>query len=214
MTCNTLNLGVLSKIPPSISWSTSLAFLALCAAACLAPAPARCGMPSAEKKVPCAIAAEDRAVYATVLKDADVWKLPVNSESTGAFTLTPHRDEWKRAKGPLGSAAERLVLQASAETRDDFAAKSTSGCYIGVLPQKDLERPSGLESRPDERHPKETYWYGTVNLSRVGFNSEKTEALVYTERSCGPDCGGGDFFLLRKKDGAWTVVAQINLWEL
>jgi hypothetical protein len=165
-------------------------------------------------KVPCDLTAEDHAVYAAVLKDPDVWHLPINAATPGPFTLDQRKDEWKQGHGPLSSTADPLLQQASSETHDDFAAKSTKSCYVGAFRQKDLERPSGIEYRADERPPKESYWYGRIDLSRVGFNSAKTEALVYTESSCGVRCGGGDFFLLRKKDGAWVVVAQINLWEL
>jgi hypothetical protein len=170
-----------------------------------------------DEKVPCDITAEDRAVYAVVLKDPDVWRLPVSAASTAAFTLSARKGEWNRPKRPLGPSGESLRRQAGSETRDDFAAKSTKSCYLGAFSQKDLERGADGEARTDRderRPPKTIYWAGTIALSRVGFNSAKDEALVYTESDCGPGCGGGDFFLLRKAGGVWAIVAQINLWEL
>jgi hypothetical protein len=51
-----------------------------------------------------------------------------------------------------------------------------------------------------ERYPKSGGW---IELSAVGFNSEKTVAVVYAGHHCGLLCGGGSFHVLRKKDGKW-----------
>jgi hypothetical protein len=45
---------------------------------------------------------------------------------------------------------------------------------------------------------------GYVELSAVGFNADKTVAVVYMGHSCGQLCGGGAFHVLQKQDGKWT----------
>lgn len=45
---------------------------------------------------------------------------------------------------------------------------------------------------------------GLIELSAVGFNSDKTVAVVYMGHSCGAMCGGGRFHVLQKKEGKWT----------
>ena len=45
---------------------------------------------------------------------------------------------------------------------------------------------------------------GYIELSAVGFNSDKTMALVYSGHSCGGLCGGGGYFFLKKVNGKWT----------
>ena len=52
----------------------------------------------------------------------------------------------------------------------------------------------------NEQHPNTG---GVIALSAVGFNADKTVAVVYMEHSCGGDCGGGGFHVLQKKDGKW-----------
>jgi hypothetical protein len=47
---------------------------------------------------------------------------------------------------------------------------------------------------------------GYVEMSAVGFNSDKTLALMYAGHSCGGLCGGGGYYLLKKTDGKWTEV--------
>ena len=42
-------------------------------------------------------------------------------------------------------------------------------------------------------------------VSAVGFNSDRTRALVYVGHNCGGLCGGGRYHLLVKKDGQWQV---------
>ena len=51
-----------------------------------------------------------------------------------------------------------------------------------------------------------------ITLSKVGFNSNKTKALVYAASQCGWKCGKGDYFLLNKQNGAWEIVTMINSW--
>lgn len=45
---------------------------------------------------------------------------------------------------------------------------------------------------------------GYLTLSAVGFNPEKTVAVVYMGHFCGPLCGSGWFRILEKKDGGWS----------
>jgi hypothetical protein len=48
---------------------------------------------------------------------------------------------------------------------------------------------------------------GVIEVSAVGFNADKTVAVVYTSHSCGGLCGGGDYHVLQKKDGKWVPLA-------
>lgn len=51
------------------------------------------------------------------------------------------------------------------------------------------------------QHPKSG---GLIELSAVGFNRDKTVAVVYMAHWCGSLCAGGSFHVLEKKDGKWT----------
>jgi hypothetical protein len=57
---------------------------------------------------------------------------------------------------------------------------------------------------------------GVIELSAVGFNKDKTVAVVYMGHSCGGLCGGGGFHVLQKKDGKWVPLAWKGMscgWE-
>jgi hypothetical protein len=45
---------------------------------------------------------------------------------------------------------------------------------------------------------------GIIQLSAVGFNSDKNRALVYMGHSCGGLCGGGGYSFSEKKEGKWV----------
>jgi hypothetical protein len=48
---------------------------------------------------------------------------------------------------------------------------------------------------------------GVLELSAVGFNQDKTVAVVYMGHSCGALCGGGKFHVLEKVGGKWQPLA-------
>lgn len=45
---------------------------------------------------------------------------------------------------------------------------------------------------------------GIINVSAVGFNADKTLALLYVGHSCGGLCGGGRYHLMSKVDSKWN----------
>jgi hypothetical protein len=45
---------------------------------------------------------------------------------------------------------------------------------------------------------------GFTYLSAVGFNADKTVAVVYKQVYCGLDCASGDYYVLQKKDEKWV----------
>ena len=53
---------------------------------------------------------------------------------------------------------------------------------------------------------------GYLHFSRVGFNKERTEALVHVGWMRGSLEGQGQYFLLSKKDGKWQVERSVGTW--
>jgi hypothetical protein len=58
-----------------------------------------------------------------------------------------------------------------------------------------------------EKYPKAT---GITTFSRIGFNPDKTQALVYRGYQCGGLCGGGNYYLLSKKNGVWVIDGSVG----
>ena len=51
---------------------------------------------------------------------------------------------------------------------------------------------------------------GFVMLSRIGFNTGRTQALLYVGSRCGPHCGDLHFLLLEKVNGTWITKKEIR----
>jgi hypothetical protein len=51
---------------------------------------------------------------------------------------------------------------------------------------------------------------GIFSVSAVGFNREKTLAILYGGTACGDLCGSWSFHLLEKVDGKWGAVAGVR----
>ena len=51
---------------------------------------------------------------------------------------------------------------------------------------------------------------GFQEMSAVGFNKERTRAIVYSGASCGKLCGDWSFHLFKKVEGAWKQVPGVN----
>ncbi|MBD0371703.1 MAG: hypothetical protein ICV60_12760 [Pyrinomonadaceae bacterium] len=105
-----------------------------------------------------------------------------------------------------------------AETVEDLQAKSTSPStlarnfsiginYLLVSNEeiKEMFKGDGVLRGWEAFHRKYPNSGGILTLSRVGFNADKTQALVYKGWSCGGLCGGGGYTLLVKKKGAWVI---------
>ena len=53
---------------------------------------------------------------------------------------------------------------------------------------------------------------GFISFSRVGFNREMNEALVYFEHWCGRVCGSGFYLVLKKDEVGWKVAKMDRAW--
>ena len=51
-----------------------------------------------------------------------------------------------------------------------------------------------------------------LTFSRVGFNRDLTQAVVYLSQVAGPLGGEGVFVLLQKENGVWTPTEEITVW--
>lgn len=52
---------------------------------------------------------------------------------------------------------------------------------------------------------------GMLSLSRVAFNSEVNQALVYVATASGPDTGGSYYVFLTKKSDEWTILYNVKV---
>jgi len=103
------------------------------------------------------------------------------------------------------------------EVREDFTHKNKSSCVIqpfgGVA---NLRFISEREERNifaigwSEFHKKFGKGSVIVTVSRVGFNSDKTLALLHILGASGRNAAGGELLLLERKNGKWVIKFHIQ----
>lgn len=66
-----------------------------------------------------------------------------------------------------------------------------------------------IRIRRQEARSEGVFDSGRTWVSRVGFNKDKTEAMVYVQHVATPESGIAHFVFLRKVDGEWMIDGSI-----
>jgi hypothetical protein len=148
----------------------------------------------------CSVPREEIEVYAALF-DGD--------RSSILSSMTESRD-YQIDSMNLQLAAHGLGLPS--EARADFTLKNRSTCEIKPFPGFPK---SHLIASTDENAIFKVGWgefhkrYGKessiMSVSRVGFNSDKTLALLHMYSACGHNCFAGTMYILERKDGKWVI---------
>jgi hypothetical protein len=157
---------------------------------------------------------EEYAVYSALLASAQNGALLIQNRTEASYRYDGSGDEAKYIKDHLPSETSEETLndfkqidRQQQELNQRFVVNQT---YILVTQE---ERHNGFSNRTgrDAFFRKYPGARGVILLSRVGFNKNLDEALVYSWRYCGGDCGGGGYYLLRKQNGVWST-KQNKTW--
>lgn len=172
---------------------------------------------------------EEHSVYASLLAERwDESPFVVERETSdsghsrdvagAASQLTHFLKEKLQGQDRSVSLDEKLVesywrLQSA---RVQLNAKALKAPHIKVVASEEIDaifrnsRPL-TDSWAAFREKYEGTW-GIVRLSRVAFSADGSQALLSASGSCGPRCGGGEYFWLWKTDGKWRIVARTRGW--
>jgi hypothetical protein len=163
---------------------------------------------------------EEYAVYAALLKEMFVRK------ETKQLVVKKHTLVDDLSVGDPALTAKFATL--SQRTVDDFKSRNEQsyelndqfnlGVKINFISREELDKlfPSPpREGAPDgwetfnQRFPTA---YAIITLSRVGFNEDRSQALIFVAFGCGWLCGEGNYVFLTKKDRAWKIEAKSGTW--
>jgi len=144
-------------------------------------------------------------VYASILlsqgleRVAQVKKLVIKAETTSYRMCLKPEKEFEPIIGPAIAAYTELNKKPYL-IQPDFSIDKP----YEIIPASELkatfEKGGGGWKKFYEQHPDSG---GSIDLSAVGFNADKTIAVVYMAHHCGGLCGEGVFYVLQKKDGKW-----------
>ena len=134
------------------------------------------------------------------LRNAHAKRLIIQNETKGFEMCLRPEEEWQEKIGPaisdyVRSNAKPSLLQPRIQVGVPYHLIAADELTTAI-------QAAGWEGFY-QRYPDSGGW---MELSAVGFNVNKTVAVVYIGHHCGPLCGGGGFHVLEKKDGKWVAI--------
>ena len=157
-------------------------------------------------------------------------------EAYGVYSvLLPHQESYEFAKGTLVIQLETVSIPVERQCLSAAAArkfKEAIADYEQANSKKWLLQHEFQSEKPYElvssdtikavfnEHSWETFYRrypgsgGYMTMSAVGFNSDKSLALVYTGSACGGLCGAWSFHVLEKINGKWKEAAGVQCFTV
>jgi hypothetical protein len=189
----------------------------------------RCQTDGATSINGCDVTSEEYAVYSAVLSDLgkpehkevkwneknQFFLSDKTATSLEGFQTRPEIAKWSSRSGSTDKPSKA--------TAESFNSKADGSCRLKrslelnfhyvLLPGEEIREffkngATGWSKFYEKYGMASGYW----ELSRVGFNNENSEAVVYLGHHCGGRCGTGEFFLLRKEMGKWVAKNRVMVW--
>ena len=189
----------------------------------LAPPPLRAQAPATAKS--CSLSADDYAVFSAVLLNRGGPEDPEEEWQTKPEILISEQTAKDEAKtGSMWGFRSRSKQAPSDETVGNFNSHQVEGCSLkaaldpaisySLISEKELHGYFNNKHKDGwgifyAKHPKAA---GYLQFSAVGYNTPRTEALVFLGHYCGSLCGTGHLFLLEKENGQWVVKNRLMQW--
>lgn len=172
------------------------------------------------KATPASVVTEEYAVYETVIESIYVTEgikliVIMDHTTTGVSAGQSLDTEMEYLKKSLGAAIESATLN-DYETRNEQTQEldrrfSLDAQYVLISESEVTEI---FESGDDWSQFYATYPNspGIVALSRVGFNAEMNQALVYVEDHAAYGSAQGLYVFLTKQEKGWVIQRMIVAW--
>lgn len=174
--------------------------------------------------------AEAYAVYDVILNNTIAAEpgplLIIKSETNDYFDWSGDAATWQRYDNHAPAFFDDFVhtdlARADTDTLDNYIAVNrqphvlldlfrlrTPHMLITGADMNALMGGRGLWTGQSKNYPPPPSLYG---FSAVGFNRERTQALVHFWNSGGLMCSTGWYVLLEKRDGNWQITKRMGLW--
>ena len=168
---------------------------------------------------------EDYSVYSAALKELFGGKaIALENQVSGCTGIGNNKEgeaSWQKSLDALPGKLKKL----SPKTIADFKGKSNVCRTLEAKFNSSVKLISKQERRTifsgkdmrkawaafNKKFPGSN---GYVIVSNVGFNEDRTQALVDISNKCGDKCGAEQFVLLTKSNGSWSVIGMNVVWQL
>ena len=155
--------------------------------------------------------AEEYAVYSALINlfhcdDGKV--ILIQSRTDRFYRYDGSIDEAKFIKDNLPPATSPATLDnyksVEWQTKELARRFALNNAYL-LISEEERHQSFATMKSIQEFHQKYPNSTRIAVFSRVGFNKNFDEALVYSWGYCGGDCGGGGYYLFRKENGFWKL---------
>lgn len=167
---------------------------------------------------PSVIDVEDYNVYSAVIKSYDVDKVVVKQKTSGtSLSCTDCYFVEMLAEDNPGFESEMATTLVEVNQNPLYLDATFNISYVQVVLVSDAQLDyifNGSYSNNDWEQFYNTFpnTYGYTQFSAVGYNSDKTKALVETSNSSCSICGEGKLYYLEKESDVWVVKKIIETW--
>jgi hypothetical protein len=162
--------------------------------------------------------ADEYSVYAALLKEMFIRKETKQLVIKKLTTIDEFSTEAPKQTNGFSSLSQQAI--------NDFKTKNKQAYELNDQFKLDVKinfiRSDELNKLFQTRNSQQDGWmifnqqyptaYAIITLSRVGFNKERNQALIFVAFGCGWLCGEGNYILLTKKDGMWKIEAKSMTW--
>ena len=171
----------------------------------------------------CELTEDDYAVYAALMNGLggpedpeEAWqgkKLLIVDVTAGPSDTHSHWGGW--------GFRSRSKAAPSQETIADFEKKARDTCVLqsqfadtkpyNIIAKDEVDKIFKHGNWEDfyKKYPEAG---GVWGFSRPGYNSARTEAVLYVSHACGMLCGTGHLFYLARQNNQWKVQNRLMLW--
>lgn len=154
---------------------------------------------------------EEQAIYAVLLSDYDRPSIVLSQTTDSGFEFTGETSQPEGLPDLSGELWENYL------DRNDRSYPLSTEMEIGreytLLDDEEMSDIfNNYEDGWDEFYRRYPDSPGITTFSRVGFNPDRTEALVYMGAQFHYLAGSGNLIRLEKQDGVWKIMDEIMLW--
>ena len=181
--------------------------------------------PESAVQAPASLSVDEAAVYSAVfasLFEAGPGR-PIVLENRTSIGVPPGM--WATTS-VQGADTSKFLAKLAPDTRADYQAKNKKSMTLpqpcALAPECSAEDVVSLTAIVVTKNKNDKGWKnffskypnspGILLVSRIGFNADKTEAIVYAGKSCGTLCGEGYYVRLTKIGERWAVADQTTVW--
>jgi hypothetical protein len=168
------------------------------------------------------VTTEEYAVYSAVIQGMFIKEKVKTIVISKQTTFYDYKSIWQKPEDYIRVMLEQL-RPITLDTVEDLERKNKeqselgfrlnlTARYVLLDRQAPTNTPEAYAERWRSFYDKYLDSPGIISLSRVGFNANRDQGIVYVANTCGGLCGKGYYMLLTKSSKGWKIERDLMLW--